>query len=310
MNLTYPREYVIYRGGLGGDGGSQRWSHLPKGTELWFETSESLGPHATPNLLWPTGLGPPSPLQGLGPAKEIGLLDIRGGVAVATVAELVVVASLPQHHLVLGDGVLAAHAAEADGAAATTCSLLLLWGREQGPWESCPSLPPLPISSPPFTLFSVQVVSHEELSLSPYPGKLGTTVKKRHLCILPLRVFKRRWLTPGGPWLRSLNNVWKARGCTALRSVAVEVSSGEGRAKRCQQSLEWVIFLNRFMALKAVKSKPSCSRRQVSLDPSGPLKCLGKVIPVLSVPCSCLPQGLGTCWPLCQDALPLVTLCT
>lgn len=35
------------------------------------------------------------PLQGLRPAKEIGLLDVRGGIAVATVAELIVVASLP-----------------------------------------------------------------------------------------------------------------------------------------------------------------------------------------------------------------------
>lgn len=95
----------------------------------------------------------------------------------------------------------------------------------------------------PFILFSVQVVSHEGLSLSHYPEKLGTTVKKRHLCILPLRVFKRRPLMPGEPWLSSLNNVWKPRGCTALRSVAVEVSGREGRAKCCQESLERVIFL-------------------------------------------------------------------
>lgn len=70
-----------------------------------------------------------------------------------------------------------------------------------------------------------------------------------------------------------------------------------GRAKRSQESLERVIFLNRFMALKAVKSKPSCSRRQVSLDPSGPLKCLGKVIPVLSVPCSACLRALARAGP-------------
>ena len=84
-------------------------------------------PSPPPSLLLPTGLCPP-PLQGLGPAKEIGLLDIRGGVAVAAIAELVVVASLPQHHLILRNGVLAARTAEADRATATTAagSLLLL----------------------------------------------------------------------------------------------------------------------------------------------------------------------------------------
>lgn len=151
-----------------------------------------------------------------------------------------------------------------------------------------PVSPRLPVSSPPFTPFSVQVVSHEGLSLSHYPGKLGTTVEKRHLCILPLRVFKRRSLMPGRPWLRSLNNVWKPRGCPALRSVGVEVSGGEGRAKRCQESLERVIFL----ALPPRKTSQPGSR--------WPHTRLSKVTPALSVPCPCLPQGLGTRWPLCQ----------
>lgn len=43
----------------------------------------------------------PPPAQGLRPAKEIRLLDVGSGVAVAAVAELVVVAPLPQHHLIL-----------------------------------------------------------------------------------------------------------------------------------------------------------------------------------------------------------------
>lgn len=35
------------------------------------------------------------------PAKEIGLFDVCGSVTVATVSEFVVVAALPQHHLIL-----------------------------------------------------------------------------------------------------------------------------------------------------------------------------------------------------------------
>lgn len=75
---------------------------LPKGTEA------ELGSETFLKALCPRAPQPPAanqaarpPLRGLGPAKEIGLLDVRGGVAVAAVAELVVVASLPQHHLIL-----------------------------------------------------------------------------------------------------------------------------------------------------------------------------------------------------------------
>ena len=73
---------------------------------------------------------------------------------------------------------------------------------------------------------------------------------------------------PGGPWLRSLKNVWKPQGCTDPRSVSVDVRSREGRVKHCQESLEGVIFLNRSIGLKAVRSKPSLSRRQVIMDPN------------------------------------------
>lgn len=50
------------------------------------------------------------------PAKEIGLFDVCRGVTVAAVSEFVVVAALPQHHLILRDGVLAARGPQPDGA--------------------------------------------------------------------------------------------------------------------------------------------------------------------------------------------------
>ena len=52
-----------------------------------------------------------------GPPKEVGLLDVRGGVAVSAVAVLVVEAAFPEDHLVFWDGLLAAERVEADGAA-------------------------------------------------------------------------------------------------------------------------------------------------------------------------------------------------
>lgn len=93
-------------------------------------------------------------------------------------------------------------------------------------------------------------------------------MRKKYLWILALRVFKRRPLMPRGPWLRSLNNVWKPQGCTDPRSVSVDARGREGRVKHCQESLEGEIFLNRSIALKAVRSKPSLSSRQVIMDPN------------------------------------------
>lgn len=59
---------------------------------------------------------------------------------------------------------------------------------------------------------------------------------------------------PGGPWLRSLNNVWKPQGCTGPRSVSVEWRGRVGRVKHYQESLEGMTFPNTAIALKAVRS--------------------------------------------------------
>jgi hypothetical protein len=76
----------------------QRLLEEPKGIE-------AVPDHEYPQIMSPTWRNPsnpavnwdvcPPPAQGLRPAKEIGLLDIRGGVAVPTVAELIVVAPFP-----------------------------------------------------------------------------------------------------------------------------------------------------------------------------------------------------------------------
>lgn len=50
------------------------------------------------------------------PSKEVGLLDVGGGVAVTTVSVLVVEAALPQHQLILWDRLLPAEWVESNGA--------------------------------------------------------------------------------------------------------------------------------------------------------------------------------------------------
>ena len=61
------------------------------------------------------------------PAKEVGLFDVGGGVAVAAVAVLVVKAALPQLDLVLRDGLLARGGVETDR---TVGLLVLAWDRD------------------------------------------------------------------------------------------------------------------------------------------------------------------------------------
>lgn len=52
------------------------------------------------------------------PAEEVGLLDVRGGVAVAAVSVLVVETALPQHSLILGNGLFPTERVESDGVVA------------------------------------------------------------------------------------------------------------------------------------------------------------------------------------------------
>lgn len=53
-----------------------------------------------------------------------------------------------------------------------------------------------------------------------------------------------------------------------MLSVSVEVRGREGKVKHFRESLEGVVFLNRSIALKAVRSKPFPTERQVIMDPS------------------------------------------
>lgn len=53
-----------------------------------------------------------------------------------------------------------------------------------------------------------------------------------------------------------------------MHSVSVEVRGREGKVKYFRESLKGVIFLNRSIALKAVRSKPFLTERQVIMDPS------------------------------------------
>ena len=53
-----------------------------------------------------------------------------------------------------------------------------------------------------------------------------------------------------------------------MHSVSVEVRGREGKVKHFRESREGVVFLNRSIALKAVRSKPFPTGRQVIMDPS------------------------------------------
>lgn len=64
-------------------------------------------------------------------------------------------------------------------------------------------------------------------------------VGEKNLWTPPMRIFKRKPSMPRGPWLWSLNNIWKPQGCADPRSVSVEVRGRQGTAKHHQGIQLW-----------------------------------------------------------------------